>query len=224
MSGGPFDSRKTTSQNASTQSTSVDTRNENVSGNSGVTAAATGGSSVDLSYAPVDLTTINNTDQSVHVTTDFGAVSAGISAAVSAAGLSANNSERAIAAVSANSANNADVLQSIAGHAIDTVEAISQGSANNSKELAAGYINSATGLFTQFGKTLADYQLAEQAQLGNTVSALNQSYREANTSSDERVQDIAKESTDLVREVFKYIAIAAGAGALLFLFKKGTRA
>jgi hypothetical protein len=235
MSGGPFSPKTTSANQTSVQQTTLTTRNDNISGNTApVINSSDGGTSV---YAP----SVDN--HSFNLSSDFGAIDAGahlgsqgISAAVTSASLVAqvagDASNLAAASyhdaaniVADNSASTSAILKSISEHAVDVVAATSQDSQDNA-------YNFATSITKQFGSSLAQYQLAEQTQLGNTVAAindnlgntvaaLNASYRDANTSSDQRIQDIAQSSQDLTREIFKYVAIAVAVAALAYAARRG---
>lgn len=236
--------------NTSTANTVV-TENRNVSGNSGITAVSEGGS-LALQYAPVSVddrdvydNRVSN-DNRVNISYEPEAVKLGISAATSAAALAVNASGasneamRSLAsdAVRTNSA----TVQNLFAAASDIglkIGQLEKDTTNRALMIAdtttANAQSFARETLTAFGDRLAQFQASNQTQLGNVVSALNSSlgttvtslnssYRDANTSSDQRIADIAKESTDLVREVFKYGAIAAGVAVGAFLLYKGSKA
>lgn len=229
---------KTSDSTSTNTNTELTTINKNVSGNAGLTAVADTNSTLNLSYAPIS------------VNTDFGAIDAaariadagvnagafianrGLDASITAFGTSAKLAGDAVTkAIDANTSANSGALASALTfasasekRAFDIVGATTASNASNAREYAEGVVNFAGGVLTQFGKTLADYQTAEQTQLGNTVSALNDSYRDANKSSDQRIAEIAQSSTDLVREVFKYALIAGGIAIGAFLLSHGAKA
>lgn len=205
-------SSKTSDSTATTTNTSLTTINKNLSGNSGLVANADEGATLNLSYAPIS------------ISTDAGALEAG--ARVANAGISA-----AVTAVGTNAQLASDAIQRSLDanahteeRAFSIVSATTQRADDLARDLSTGAVDFAQSVLTQFGTRLADYQQAEQTQLGNTVSALNDSYRDANKSSDQRIAEIAGESQDLVREVFKYGLIAAGVAVGAFLLSRGGKA
>lgn len=241
MSGGPFSPKTTQANPTSIQNTIVDTRNDNVSGNSGVTAVGGDNSSLNLSVLTSDFGAVKAGADLANAGVSLGARgvdagaylgSQGINAAVTSATLVAQvagDSNNLAAAsyhdaaqfVADNSASTTAAIKSLASHSLDVNSALAQSASDNAKDYVDQTTTFAHAIIGQFGTTLANYQIAEQAQLGNTVSALNASYRDANTSSDQRIQDIAQSSQDLTREIFKYIAIAAAVAAVAFAARKG---
>lgn len=113
----------------------------------------------------------------------------------------------------------------LASHALDVNAAVTHNAINAVTTQAAGDISSITGLATQFGTTLADYQLAEQSQLGNVVSALNATYTANNTSANQQVINATvaagQQASDEITKVAKYATIAVIGGiALYFMLRK----
>lgn len=241
MSGGPFSPTKTQTATASTQTTSLTTTNKNVSGNAGITNTVDEGSTVNLSYAPVE------------INTDAGAVNAG--AYVANAGISATTTAAALAINSVGKANdnirmlaadavtaNSDLALQLAGgvinaakasssganaitsHALDIVDATTRSNAENARDYAEGVVNFAGGVLTQFGNKLAEYQQSEQTQLGNVVSALSASFVDNSKTADQRVTDATlqagAQSADVITSVAKYAAIAIAVGVLGYILIK----
>lgn len=231
---------KTANQTESNQTTNLTTINKNLSGNSGLVANADEGATLNLSYAPIS------------INTDAGAVDAG--ARVANAGISATVTSAALAIDAAGHAN--DVIRSLAGdvvtqsgqtiggtlnfardvigtehantsRALDIVLNTSQRSDELARDLAGGAAEFAGTVLTQFGNRLAEYQQAEQTQLGNVVSALSSSFVDNSKTADQRVTDATLEAgaqaADTLREVFKYITIAAVAAGAIFLLSRGKR-
>jgi hypothetical protein len=180
-------------KNTTSTETSLTTVNENVSGNQGITTFAGGDAS--LTYTPVTVTN----------STDAGAVKEGISAAITA--------------INANASSTKDL---VAYSKDSTDRAFAIVDANANREL-----NFASETLSKFGTQLADIQTANQTQLGNVVSSLAKSNYENNESSNQQVinavQTVAAESNDLLREVFKYGAIALGVAVGGFLLIKGRK-
>jgi hypothetical protein len=184
-------------QNTTTENNLVETTNRNVSGNTGL--VATEGST---------LTTVDN---SVHLTTDQGAVAAGRDIALGATGL-AENALDIVSAVNQRSLSNSEIvsdqaLKSVSSAYGQALTAVSENADNTTTIVER--------LATNFGTRLADLTASEQTQLGNTVSALSSSYESRNTSANQQVLD---SQTNLV----KYVALAAAAAFLGFLLlRKG---
>lgn len=271
MSGGPFSPTTTKSDANSTQTTTLNTTNRNISGvagpvasegstldyssvvnalenvgnttntidarrevsGSGFNTAVGDSSSLNLSYAPVTISTDQGAIDSGAYVANTGIHAATMIAAqaVDASGR-ANDVIRGLAtdAVNANSSLALAALDDSNGttaHALNIVDATTQLSAANEKSYAEGITNFAGGVLTQFGNTLSQYQLAEQNQLGNVVSALNASFVDNTKSSDQRVTDATLEagaqSADLIKTVAKYAITAAVVALIGYVILRGSK-
>jgi hypothetical protein len=183
-------STKSSSQttNASTENNLVETTNRNVSGNEGYTA------------------TEGSTLQVVNNTSDEGAIEAGREAVAGATGL-AQNALDAVSAANRASLDASGVvvdqaLKSVGGAYGQALTAVSENADNTNTIVST--------LATQFGTRLADLTASEQTQLGNTVSALANSYESRNTSANTEV--LAAQSN-----LIKYVALAAAAAFVGYL-------
>lgn len=142
--------------NTTSTSTALTTKNLNVSGNSGPSTIAEGGSTVTSS-------TTNNTSNYT-VSTDEGAVA-------SATALSGHALDAITAVNSASLSSESDLAKTAIA------------STNTAYGNAANIIN---GLFNQFGSDLEANQTANETQLGNVVSALTSSFESNNVSASQQ--------------------------------------
>lgn len=185
-------------RNSTSTNTELTTRNNNVSGNTGLTATAVEGGSLNLNYAPVTL--------------DGGA----ISAASSSAALAIDNAGKANELIRSLAHESAMLFSNSENRALDIVQATTRENSEN-----------AAGFAALFAKSLGDAATAQQTQLGNVVSALNKSFVENNTSANQQVinatTEAGQQAANLISDVFKYIAIAAGVGIVAFLAVKGKK-
>lgn len=202
---------KTANQTSSVQNTDLTTINKNISGNSGLTAVADTDSTLNLNYAPIS------------INTDSGAIAAG--ERVANAGIAASTSAAALTSrlahdVVADAGVTTNLAFGLAGHAVDTISATSRDAQDRTFDFAGSVL-------TQFGNKLSDYEQASQTQLGNVVSALSDSFVDNSKTADQRVTDATlqagAQAADTLREVFKYIAIAAVAAGALFLLARGKK-
>jgi hypothetical protein len=189
------DSESNSSPTTST-STALTTKNLNVSGNSGLTAVGGENGTLALNYSPT--TTV--------ISTDAGAVGA-------ATGL-ASHALDVVAAV--NNRSN-DAIANLATKQLTSTENIFGTSLTAVTHESDNAVSVVSKLATQFGTALADYQSAEQAQLGNVVSALNSTYTANNTSANQQVINAVTQAGQTSASVIKYVAVAALAAALLFV-------
>lgn len=142
-----------------------------------------------------NLTVTNNT-----TTTDLGAIQA-------ATGLSS-------AALDTVAAANRDSLN-FADKVLDANTDISKTALTTVTQNADNTVSVISNLASQFGSSLFDFESEQQKQIGNTVSALNQTYQDNTTNANTQV---LQAGTNIV----KYAAFAAFAiAALYFLTRKG---
>jgi hypothetical protein len=185
-------SSKSSPTNSTSTATSLTTKNLNVSGNSGFTAVGGEGGSQSLNVS-------NTTDShNISVTSDYGAIDA-------ATGLSTH----ALDIVSAANRDSLDFASDIVGQSNDiTRNALTTVSRN-----ADNTVSVIQNLATQFGSSLFDFESEQQKQIGNTVSALNQTYQDNTTNANTQVLNAG---TNIV----KYAALAAVAVAALYLLTR----
>lgn len=153
-----------------------------------------------------NLNVTNNTS-----TTDFGAISDATGLATHALDIANATTGNALDAVAYANKLSTEATSSIAGQALTTVASQADNTVNVIGNLAG-----------QFGAKLSDYQLAEQQQLGNVVSALNSTYTANNTSANQQVINAVTAAGESSQKVIEYVVIAViAAGVLLYLMKKG---
>lgn len=209
-------SSKSSPTNTTATSTSLTTKNLNVSGNSGFTAVGGEGGSQNLSVR--NDTTSNNIaiDNSVRTTTDFGAVQAGTGLAQSALDTVAAANRYSIDAVTDSNS----TIRSIAGQAIEASGSAYGGALTAVQHNTDNTVSVIQQLATQFGTALYDFTSQEQTQLGNTVSALNSTYTANNTSANQQVINATQAAGENLTATIKYIALAAAAAAALYFITR----
>jgi len=197
------------STNTTATTTSLTTKNLNVSGNSGLTAVGGENGTLALAYSPTTNTT--TIDAHTDISTDFGAINA-------ATGLAGH----ALDVVSAVNNRSNDSVANLASKQLTSTENIFGSSLTAITHESDNAVSVVSKLATQFGTALADYQSAEQSQLGNVVSALNSTYTANNTSANQQVINAVSQAGAQSSAVIKFVAGAAIAAALLFvILRKG---
>jgi hypothetical protein len=174
--------------NTTSTATSLTTKNLNVSGNSGFTAVGGEGGSQSL----------NVTNNTTNTTTDYGAIAA-------ATGLS----DHALDIVSATNRDSLD----FASQALNLTDATYKNALTTVSNNADNTVSVIQNLATMFGSSLFDFESEQQKQIGNTVSALNQTYQDNTTNANTQVLNAG---TNIV----KYAALAAVAVAALYLLTR----
>lgn len=185
-------------KNTTATTTSLTTKNLNLSGNSGVTiAGGEEGSTQGI--------TLNS------ISTDFGSVQAGTAL-----------SEHALDTVAAVSGRSTDAVVNLASKSL-TATGNAYGAALNAvTDNADSTVSVISQLATKFGTALADLTGSEQTQLGNVVSALNSTYTANNTSANQQVINATSAAEKSVIDAIKYIALAVVAGTLVYyITRKG---
>lgn len=179
------------STNLSNSGNTSDLRNQSVNDS---------GNTSNLSYASDSRNLSTTTTDSHNVTnvTDFGAIQYG--SAVAREGL--------------------DIVKGVTLHALDQAYATSDNALHAADNFTTNAEKFASGLTSQVISFVGTQASANATTLANTVSALSQITKEQNTSSDQRVADIASSAQASNTQVIKYIAIgAAVVGGLYFLSK-----
>lgn len=222
--------------NTTQTATTVSTTNQNVTGNAG--PVSIGGGSVssnsgNTTNTDVKLNTSNTTsttdshnisttdshnDNSVNYTTtsDSGAIAAGQS--LGSAGL--KTAQQALTNESDLTSQIANESTGLARSAFDTATSLNASSNNFAGQTVASYQGAVSDLAFQFSNGLTQLEQQSSAQVGNTVTALNQIAVQADTSANQQVINAVTQSQQSLQTIVKYAAIAVGVIAVVYLLAK----
>lgn len=240
---------KSNPQNTTSNATSVNTTNNNVSGNSGLTLANTGAGSQNLSVdasTNTQSTTVSNSGNTAdsNNTTNIGSITYSDEGAIAAANdiasrsLSASTTAFGTSASLAQSAldSNTTVTQegidaatgisqsalALAAGALTSANATNVNSLDTINSLASGFATQLEGVVSSEQAALAQDQASSQTQLGNVTNALTSSFIQGSTSANQTVVNALQSASDNETKVFMYVALAAAVvAAAYFLTRKG---
>lgn len=239
---------KSNPQNTTSNATSVDTTNNNISGNSGLTLANTGAGSQSLAVdasTNTQSTTVSGTGNGNQVgaggvlnivQTDDGAIAAAngiasrsLSAATTAFGTSASVAQSALDSNTAVTQEGIDAATGIsqsalalAAGALTSANATNANSLDTINTLASGFATQLQGVITSEQAALQLDQASSQTQLGNVTNALTSSFIQGSTSANQTVVNALQSASDNETKVFMYVALAAAVvAAAYFLTRKG---
>lgn len=206
---------KSSPTNTTSTANQVNTVNKNVSGNTGTTLTNDGGNQ------NLTLTT-TNVSNTTNVSTDQGAIkvagsiaSQGISAATTAFGISADVAQHA---VDSNVVLSQDFLRAAQG-LVESANSSNANSLDTINTLASGFATQLQGVISSEQEALAASAFENQKQLGNVVSALNQSFIQGSTSANQSVINAVSGAGAQETLVIKYVAFAVAAIAIVMLTK-----